>query len=264
MVFPDFSELAPSGSSQRSLLRSWQRSRGRSHGKITVRHKGGGVKKLYRVLDFLQDKFEIPGVVIQIEYDPYRTARIALVKYADGDKRYILAPEGVKQDDRVISSEKKIAMKVGHRMPLRHITVGTFVHNIELTRGKGGALARSAGAYAKVLAQEGKYTHLGLASSEVRKVINGNLATVGVVSHSAHSEEVIGKAGRSRHKGIRPTVRGSAMNPVDHPHGGGEGHAPIGLKYPKTKWGKPARGVRTRNRKKYSRTFVMERRKRNK
>lgn len=261
MVFPDFSQLAPSGSSERSLMRSWRRSLGRSHGKITTRHKGAGAKKMYRIIDFLQDKFDVPGTVVHIEYDPFRTARIALVKYADGDKRYILAAEGMKTGDHLISSQKKLPAKAGNRMPLKHMTVGEFVYNVELKRGRGGALARSAGGYAKVLAQEGIYTHLGLRSSEVRKVHNENLATIGTASHAAHGEEVIGKAGRNRHKGIRPTVRGSAMNPVDHPHGGGEGRAPIGLKYPKTKWGKPARGVRTRNRKKYSRVFIVQRRK---
>lgn len=229
-----------------------------------MRHKGGGAKRLYRVIDFLQDKFDIPGTVVQIEYDPYRTARIALIKYGDGDRRYILAADGMKAGDAVLSSAKKIAEIPGNRMPLKDITVGTFIYNVELTGGKGGALARSAGSYAKVLAQEGKYTHVGLSSSEVRKIVRENFATIGIVSNTTHREEVLGKAGRSRHKGIRPTVRGSAMNPVDHPHGGGEGRAPIGLKYPKTKWGKPARGVHTRNRHKYSNVFIMQRRKKNK
>lgn len=262
MILTDYSSLH-SGKPERSLVHAWNRSVGRSKGRITMRHKGGGEKKLYRMVDFRQDKFDIPGTIIRLEYDPFRSAFIALVHYKDGEKRYILATESMKEGDTIVSSQKRIPLKEGNRMPLRHITIGTFVHNIELAQGRGGEMARSAGSYAKVLAQEGKYTHLVMPSSEVRMILHDNFATVGAVSNGSHREQVLGKAGRTRHRGIRPTVRGSAMNPVDHPHGGGEGRQPLGMN-PKTRWGKPARGVKTRKRTKMSSKFILQRRKKNK
>ncbi len=261
-ILTDYSSLH-TGRPVRSLVHAWKRSVGRSRGRITTRHKGGGEKKLYRVIDFRQDKFDIPATVVRLEYDPFRSAFIALLQYKDGEKRYIVAYEGAKEGTMIVSSQKKLPLKEGNRMPLGFITIGTFVHNIELAPGRGGEMARSAGSYAKVLAQEGKYTHLVMPSSEVRMILCDNLATVGVVSNGSHREQVFGKAGRMRHRGIRPTVRGSAMNPVDHPHGGGEGRQPLGMN-PKTRWGKPARGVKTRKRTKMSSKFILQRRKKNK
>lgn len=260
MVVSDFSDLSKPKRKKR-LVVAHHRFVGRSRGKITVRHKGNGVKRLYRLVDFKQDKFDVPAKVLHLEYDPNRSARIAFVQYKDGEKRYIIAAQDMKAGDEILSSENKIALVNGNRMPLKYITVGTFVHNIELGRNRGGMLARSAGSFAKVAAQEGTSTHLIMPSSEVRIITNDCLATVGVTSNISHSEEVIGKAGRNRHKGIRPTVRGTAMNPVDHPHGGGEGHAPIGMPHPKTPWGKPALGVKTRDRRRYSNRLIVQRRK---
>lgn len=246
----------------KKLVTSFKRSFGRSRGSITVRHKGGGSKRLYRIIDFKQDKLNIPATIRALEYDPNRTAFIVLLHYDDGDKRYILATDDMKMGDKVIASEKRIATAPGNRMPLRHFPIGSFVHNIELALGRGGALARSAGSSAKVLAHEGKHTHIQMPSSEVRKVLSTGYASSGVVSNASHEEENLGKAGRARWRGIRPTVRGSAMNPVDHPHGGGEGRAGIGLRRgPKTPWGKLAYGVKTRRKKKYSNMFIVSRRK---
>lgn len=259
MVVSDFSDLIKPKRKKR-LVVAHHRFVGRSRGKITVRHKGSGAKRLYRLVDFKQDKFDISATVLHLEYDPNRSARIAFVQYKDGEKRYVLATQDTKPGDEIMSSEKKIALINGNRMPLKHITIGTFVHNIELGHNRGGMLARSAGAYGKVAAQEGASTHIIMPSSEVRIIQNDCLATVGVASNASHSEEVIGKAGRNRHKGIRPTVRGTAMNPVDHPHGGGEGRAPIGMPHPKTPWGKPALGVKTRDRRRYSNRLIVQRR----
>ena len=246
----------------KKLVTAFHRSFGRSRGAITVRHKGGGQKRLYRIIDFKQNKLNIPSTIKALEYDPNRTAFIVLLHYADGDKRYILATDDMKMGDQVLSSEKRIEFNPGNRMPLHHFPIGSFVHNIELSPGRGGALARSAGSSAKVLAHEGKYTNLQMPSSEVRKVLNTGYASFGVVSNASHEEENLGKAGRARWRGIRPTVRGSAMNPVDHPHGGGEGRAGIGLRRgPKTPWGKLAFGVKTRRKKKYSNMFIISRRK---
>jgi len=228
-------------------------------GRICVRHRGGGVKRLYRIVDFGQEKFKIPGKVVALEYDPNRTAYIMLVEYEDGEKRYRLAPHEIKVGDEIICAEKA-EIKVGNRMKLKEIPIGTSVFNVELVPGKGGKIVRAAGTSAKVVGQEEKYTILELPSKEIRKVFNECFATIGQVSHPEHIFEDIGKAGRMRLKGWRPTVRGSAMNPVDHPHGGGKGKAPIGMPYPKTPWGKPARGIKTRK-KKWTDKLIIKRRK---
>lgn len=246
---------------EKNLLRPKSKKAGRnSRGRITVRHRGGGHKRLYRIIDFKQDKFDIPAKVKAIEYDPNRSAFIALLYYADGEKRYVLAPDGIKIEQTVITSSNA-PLEIGNRTALKNIPVGTQVHNIELMPGKGSQLSKSAGSFAEVLAHEGGYVHLALPSKEVRMVLENSMATIGQVSNPAHNTITIGKAGRSRWMGVRPTVRGSAMNPVDHPHGGGEGRAPIGLKHPKTPWGKPALGKKTRNRKKPSNRYILKRRK---
>ncbi len=226
---------------------------------ITVWHHGGGAKQKYRLVDFRQDKHGVPGRVAALEYDPNRSSFIALVVYGDGDKRYLLAPHNLRVGDAVLTA-RDAPLKPGNRVPLKHIPVGTFVHNVELFPGKGGQIVRSAGSGARVMAHEGGYVHLKLPSTEIRKVAEAAYASIGTVSNPEHGMVSIGKAGRNRWRGIRPTVRGSAMNPVDHPHGGGEGRAPIGLKYPKTPWGKHALGVKTRKRGKRSRVFIVQRR----
>lgn len=230
-----------------------------SSGRITVRHQGGGHKRLHRLIDFKQDKFDIPGRIESLEYDPYRTGFIARVVYLDGERRYILAPQEIKVGDEVIVSINA-PLKPGNRTPLRRLPVGTFVYNVEFFPGAGGQLARSAGLAVQVLANEDGYTHLKLASGEVRKVPWDGYASIGQVSHPEHNLEVIGKAGRSRWLGIRPTVRGTAMNPCDHPYGGGEGKQPRGTRRPKTKWGKITGGHKTRNKKKWSNKLIIKRR----
>jgi len=259
MVVTDYSVLTKK-EPEKALTKFSHRKMGRGGGKITMRHRGGGVKKLYRTIDFHQDTLGEILTVLSLEYDPYRTSFIALVRNAHGVKKYILAYEGIKVGE-TLQVDEKTSLKDGNRMRLKNIPVGTFVHNIELRPGRGSQMARSAGSYAKVLAHESGYTHLAMPSREVRMVLSENFATVGAVSNSSHREEVIGKAGRSRLMGRRPHVRGSAMNPVDHPHGGGEGRAPIGMKYPKTPWGKPTLGVKTRKIKKYSNRLILQRRK---
>jgi large subunit ribosomal protein L2 len=251
---------------QKRLTKPRKRSGGRNvTGRITVRHRGGGAKRKIRMIDFKRDKFDIPAIVKTIEYDPNRNARIALVLYKDGEKRYIIAPDALKVGDEIISTkEKKVKINSGNTMPLKDMPEGSIIYNIELTPGKGGQLARSAGGSAQLMAIEGKYATLKLPSGEIRKVVTECLATLGTVSNSEHMNIRWGKAGRKRHLGIRPTVRGKAMNPVDHPHGGGEGRQPIGLKYPKTPWGKHALGVKTRKSKKYSDKFILKRRKKKK
>lgn len=237
------------------------RSNGRGGGEITTRHKGGGHKKLYRQIDFKRNKFNIPAKVVSIEYDPNRNCFICLLNYQDGEKRYIIAPEGLKVGDAVVSGENA-ELKVGNRLPLSKIPVGTQIYDVELRPGSGGILVRSAGSFAQVLSTEGKYAQLKMPSGEVRMILMESMATIGQVSNSEFGNKVLSKAGRSRWLGIRPTVRGSAMNPPDHPHGGGEGRAPIGLRRgPKTPWGKQARGVKTRLKKKPSRRFILQRRK---
>ena len=245
---------------EKSLLASKSKKAGRNNqGRITVRHQGGGEKRKYRLIDFKRNKFDIVGTVATIEYDPNRSANIALINYSDGEKRYIIAPKGLKVGMKVVSGEK-VDIKVGNALPLMNIPEGTLVHNIELQPGKGGELARSAGASAQILGKEGKYVLVRLASGEVRKVLGTCMATIGEVGNEDYSLVKIGKAGRKRHMGVRPTVRGSVMNPNDHPHGGGEGRAPIGRSGPMTPWGKPALGYKTRK-KKASDKLIVRRRK---
>ena len=256
----DFSNLADI-EPLKKLTVGFQRHVGRNNqGRITIRHKGGGEKRSYRLVDSKQQKLDMPGTVIAIEYDPNRTTRIARLHYTDGDKRYILAPDGLKAGDTVTTAERA-KLSSGNRMKLRNIPQGTEVHNLELHPGKGGQVVRSAGMAASVLAHEGMYVQVVMPSSEVRKFHGDTMASIGRLSNIEHSSINMGKAGRQRHKGVRPQVRGSAMNPVDHPHGGGEGRQGIGLKYPKTPWGKHALGVKTRNRKKKSGIFIISRRK---
>ena len=246
---------------EKSLLVTAKKSGGRNNqGKITLRHRGGGAKRKYRVIDFLRNKDNIEGVVASIEYDPNRTANIALVNYVDGEKRYIIAPKGLKVNDRIVSGNN-VDIKVGNTLPLEQIPEGTMVHNVELKAGKGAQMARTAGASVQILGKEGKYVLLRLTSGEVRKVLGTCRATIGEVGNADHELVNVGKAGRKRHMGIKPTVRGSVMNPNDHPHGGGEGRAPIGRKGPVTPWGKPALGYKTRNKKKASNSLIVRRRK---
>jgi large subunit ribosomal protein L2 len=253
-------EEVTSTSPERSLVRGLRKRAGRNYrGKITVRHRGGGHKRLYRLIDFRRDKFDIPGRVASIEYDPNRSARIALVVYADGEKRYIIAPLGLRVGDNVMSGQRT-EIRPGNTLPLSAIPLGTMVHNIELQPGRGGQLVRSAGTSAQLLAKEGtQYAILRLPSGEERLIRQNCLATIGQVGNIEHGNVKLGKAGRKRHLGIRPTVRGSAMNPNDHPHGGGEGRSPIGMPGPKTPWGKPALGKRTR-RNKTTDKFIFRRR----
>lgn len=241
------------------LLRLRQKSGRASSGRITVWHKGGGAKKLYRIIDFGQEKINIKAKVAALEYDPYRSSFIALLEYEDGDRRYQLAPQGLRVGDEIICQDKA-ELKSGNRLKLKNIPVGTIVYNIEIEPGRGGKLVRGAGAGAKVLAHEGRYTQLEMPSSEIRQVPKEGFASVGSLSRPEHVYMKLGKAGRWRHRGRRPTVRGSAMNPPDHPHGGGEGRTSIGLKYPKTPWGKIARGVKTRKRK-WTDKYIIQRRK---
>ena len=244
---------------EKSLTVTIKKNSGRNNqGKITVRHQGGGVKRRYRIIDFKRNKENVPGTVASIEYDPNRTANIALINYADGEKRYILAPKGLTVGMTVESGEN-VDIKVGNTLPIINIPVGTMIHNIELRPGKGGELARSAGTSAQILGREGNYVMIRLSSGEQRKVLGTCKATIGEVGNEDSSLVKIGKAGRKRHMGIRPTVRGSVMNPNDHPHGGGEGRAPVGRKAPVTPWGKPALGLKTRK-KKQSDKFIVRRR----
>jgi large subunit ribosomal protein L2 len=244
---------------ERSLLEPLRKTAGRSRGRISVRRRGGGHKRQYRRIDFKRDKHGVPGRVDSIEYDPNRTARIALVVYADGEKRYIVSPVGLRVGDRVMSGEAA-EVRPGNALPLASIPLGTLIHNIELHRGRGGQLVRSAGVAAQLMAKDGDYAQVRLPSGEVRLVHLANLATVGQVGNVEHGNIKIGKAGRNRWLGRRPKVRGSAMDPGSHPHGGGEGKAPIGLSGPKTPWGKPALGFRTRKNKSTDRYIVRRRR----
>jgi len=259
MSVVDYSVLSKVKPTKR-LTSNIQNSAGRNNqGRITMRHQGGGVKKTYRMVDFQQNKLNVPGKVETLEYDPYRTAFIMKVVYRDGDRRYHIAPEGVKVGDAIITAENA-APTLGNRLYLKNIPVGYGVYNIELHPGKGGQLIRSAGNQAQILAQESGYTDLKMPSGEVRKVLWGNFASIGQTSNSEWNLVSIGKAGRSRMMGIRPTVRGTAMNPVDHPYGGGEGKQPRGTKRPKTIWGKVTGGHKTRHRKKYSTRLIVSRR----
>ena len=246
---------------EKSLVVTVKKSGGRNNqGKITVRHHGGGVKRKYRIIDFKRNKDGVIGTVDSIQYDPNRSANIALINYADGEKRYIIAPKGLTVGMKIESGDS-CDIKVGNNMSLANIPEGTLVHNIELNPGKGGQMARSAGASVQILGREGNYTLLRLTSGEVRKVLSVCRATIGEVGNEDYSLVNYGKAGRKRHMGIRPTVRGSVMNPNDHPHGGGEGRAPVGRKHPVTPWGKPALGFKTRNRKKASSKLIVRSRK---
>jgi large subunit ribosomal protein L2 len=259
MTMSTFEEIT-TASPEKSLLLPKKRSGGRNaNGKITVRHHGGGAKQQYRIIDFKRNKDGIPAKVSTIEYDPNRSAYISLVTYADGEKRYILAPVGLKVGD-ILESGPDSDIKSGNTLPLKNIPVGTIIHNIELAAGKGGQIVRSAGTSAQLMAKEGNYATLRLPSGEMRMVRIECRATIGTVSNLTHEIVNLGSAGRKRHMGIRPTVRGSVMNPVDHPHGGGEGKAPIGHAGPMTPWGKPALGYKTRKHKKYSDRFIVKKR----
>ena len=245
---------------EKSLVKTISRTGGRNNqGKITVRHIGGGAKRKYRLIDFKRNKDNIPATIKTIEYDPNRSANIALLSYADGEKRYVLAAKGFEVGLKVVSGEH-VDIKVGNALPLMNIPVGTVVHNIELHPGKGGQIARSAGSSAQILGREEKYVLVRLQSGEVRKILGTCRATIGEVGNESWELVNIGKAGRTRHMGVKPTVRGSVMNPNDHPHGGGEGRAPIGRKSPMTPWGKKARGVKTRDHKKASNDLIVRRR----
>jgi large subunit ribosomal protein L2 len=245
---------------EKSLLAPMKSNAGRNNqGRVTVRHRGGGHKRRYRIIDFKRNKHSIPATVTSVEYDPNRTARIALLTYADGEKRYILAPVGLGVGDQVMSGPDA-EIRVGNALPIHRIPLGTQLHNIELQPGKGGQLVRSAGVSAQLMAKEGAYAQVRLPSGEVRYISQNCLATIGQVGNADHSNLTIGKAGRKRWLGIRPTVRGSAMDPNSHPHGGGEGAAPIGMPGPKTPWGKPALGAKTRNNKRTDKYIVRRRR----
>ena len=244
---------------EKSLLVKKTKSGGRNNqGRMTVQHIGGGAKQKYRVIDFKRNKTGITGRVATIEYDPNRNANIALINYLDGEKRYIIAPKGLKVGDKIVAGSN-VDIKTGNALPIMNIPVGTVIHNIELRPGKGGSLARSAGSSAQILGREGNYVMIRLSSGEQRRVLGTCMATIGVVGNEDSNLVKLGKAGRKRHMGIRPTVRGSVMNPNDHPHGGGEGRAPIGRKGPVTPWGKPALGYKTRNNKRTDK-FIVRRR----
>lgn len=254
----DFSALSKKRPEKR-LTSSWFRKRGRAaSGRITSRHRGGGVKKLYRIIDFGQGKLGVKAKVVALEYDPYRTAFIALLQYEDGEKRYIIASQGLKAGDSIIC-EDKTDVVTGNRLKLKNIPVGTMVHNIEIEPGRGGKLVRGAGSAAQVLAQEERFVNLKMPSGEVRKILGECFASVGAVSRGEHIYITWGKAGSSRYRGKRPHVRGSAMNPPDHPHGGGEGRTMIGMPYAKTPWGKHAHGVKTRKRS-WTNKYIIQRR----
>ena len=255
LTYEELTKKAP----ERSLTEYLKKNAGRNNqGKITVRHQGGGNKVKYRIIDFKRNKDNIPAKVTAIEYDPNRSAFIALVCYADGEKRYILAPLGLKVGDTVISGETA-DIKPGNCLPIANIPVGTLIHNIEIKAGRGGQMVRSAGTAAQVMAKEGAYAQIRLPSGEVRKVSMNARATVGQVGNTDHSNVRIGKAGRSRHMGIRPSVRGVVMNPCDHPHGGGEGRSPVGMPAPMSPWGKKTQGVKTRKHRKYSDKMIVSR-----
>lgn len=260
MTVSDFSEITKK-TPEKKLLAKKQKYAGRnSYGRITVRHRGGGNRKKYRIIDFKRRKDDMLAKVIGIEYDPNRTANIALIEYEDGERAYILAPRGLTDGDTVVSGEN-VDIKPGNTLPLANIPVGTIVHNIELNPGQGGKIAKAAGNYGQLMAKEGRYAHIKLPSGEMRLILAVCRATIGRLGNADHENVKIGKAGRKRHMGFRPTVRGSVMNPVDHPHGGGNGKAPIGRPGPVTPWGKPALGYKTRKKHKLSNKFITSRRK---
>ena len=259
MTMSTFEEITKK-TPEKSLLAKKKKNAGRnSYGRITVRHQGGGNRQKYRIIDFKRKKDDMPATVIGIEYDPNRTSNIALIKYEDGTLNYILAPLGLKDGDKVISGAKS-DIRIGNCLPIENIPVGTLIHNIELNPGQGGKLVRTAGGEAQLMAKEGKYAHVRLPSGEMRLVLAKCRATIGTIGNTDHGNIKLGKAGRKRHMGIRPTVRGSVMNPVDHPHGGGEGRAPVGHAGPLTPWGKPALGYKTRQKNKKSDKFIVRRR----
>lgn len=260
MTSLDYSDLTKKAPEKSLLVKLNKKSGRNNQGKITVRHHGGGNKRKYRIIDFKRTKDSIPAKVFSIEYDPNRTANIALLHYADGEKRYILAPSGLKEG-MMVESGPKADIKVGNAKTISTIPVGTMIHNIELSPGKGGQLVRAAGTEAQILGREEKYVLVRLSSGEVRKILGTCRATIGVVGNEDHELVTIGKAGRQRHRGIKPTVRGSVMNPLDHPHGGGEGRQPIGRKSPMTPWGKPALGLKTRSKKNASNRLIVRGRK---
>lgn len=259
MTVADFKEISDKAPEKKLLVKRKKTGGRNSYGRITVRHIGGGNRRKIRIIDWKRKKDGIPAVVKAIEYDPNRTAHIALIQYTDGEKAYILAPEGLKQGDKVESGPKADIMP-GNTLPIEMIPVGTLIHNIELKPGKGAQMVRTAGAGAQLMAKEGAYAQVRLPSGEVRMVRMDCRATIGSVGNSEHENISIGKAGRKRHLGVRPTVRGVVMNPADHPHGGGEGKAPIGMPSPVTPWGKPTLGKKTRNRKKPSDKYIVRRR----
>ncbi|HCJ31930.1 MAG: 50S ribosomal protein L2 [Bacilli bacterium] len=256
LVNEELTKTAP----EKSLLKAKNKKSGRNNqGRITVRHQGGGAKQKYRLIDFKRNKHDIEGTVASIEYDPNRSANIALINYVDGEKRYIIAPKGLKVGMKIVSGEN-VDIKVGNALPIMNIPVGTVIHNIEMRPGKGAQIARSAGQSAQILGREERYVLVRLSSGETRKILGTCMATIGEVGNEDYSLVRLGKAGRTRHMGIRPTVRGSVMNPNDHPHGGGEGRAPVGRKQPMTPWGKPALGYKTRKNKKSSNKLIVTRR----
>ncbi len=255
LTFEELTKKAP----ERSLTTDLRKKAGRNaQGKITVRHQGGGEKRKYRIIDFRRNKDNIPAKVAAIEYDPNRTCFIALLNYADGEKRYILAPLGLKVGDTVMSGAEA-DIKTGNCLPIANIPLGTLIHNIEIKVGRGGQMVRSAGTSAQVMAKEGDFAQIRLPSGEVRKVSINARATIGEVGNNEHENVRIGKAGRQRHMGVRPTVRGVVMNPVDHPHGGGEGRSPVGMPAPMSPWGKKTQGVKTRKHRKYSDKMIVKR-----
>lgn len=260
MTVSGFDGIDKRAKPEKKLTEVMQKNSGRnSYGRITVRHRGGGNKRKYRIIDFKRDKYDVEGTVIRLEYDPNRSANIALIEYLDGERRYILAPVGLGVDDKIISSEGA-DIKPGNTLPIANIPVGTVIHNVELYPGKGAQMVRSAGTAAQLMAKEGKMAQIRLPSGEVRYVRMECMATVGQVGNIDHENISIGKAGRKRHMGWRPTVRGSAMNPVDHPHGGGEGRSPIGRPSPVTPWGKPTLGYKTRKKKNPTDKYIVKRR----
>ncbi|HPT08512.1 MAG TPA: 50S ribosomal protein L2 [bacterium] len=259
-TYDDFSDLTKNVKAEKKLTIIKPKRSGRNNqGKITVRHRGGGTRRYLRLVDFKRDKFDIPATVKTIEYDPNRGARIALIVYRDGEKRYIIAPIDLKVGDQIVSSRELVEIKNGNAMPLKFIPAGVPVYNVEMEIGKGAKIARGAGNSVHVMGIEGKYCQVKMPSGEIRLIKKECLCTVGQVSNPDKMHIKIGSAGRKRHLGIRPTVRGTAMNPVDHPHGGGEGNQPIGLKRPKTKWGKPALGIKTRKKRRSNKLIVKRR-----
>lgn len=263
-TFDDFLDITKSKPEKALVVIKKKKSGRNFQGKITVRHRGGGAKRYLRLIDFNRDKFDVPAIVKAIEYDPNRGARLALLNYVDGDKRYIVAAVGLQVGDKIVSSKELVEIKAGNAMPVKFIPAGVGIHNIELEAGRGAKVCRGAGNVAFVMGVEGKYAQVKLPSGEIRLVKKDCLCTVGQVSNPDRMHIVLGSAGRSRHLGIRPTVRGTAMNPCDHPHGGGEGKQSIGLRFPKTKWGKPALGVKTRKKRSSDRLIIKRRTKRKK